>query len=892
MWGVSENTGAAVGDAMKVIKPQKLGVLTRTFEHERQAYLGVGIAAFVPMRQTRQLLSEVSMWKFLPEELGEDLVIDAGMPKSRGEYLVTGRAYPPGGHAASTCPVRAQVGPLDKALSVIGDRVWDRGVPTEPALFEELRLGWAASFGGEGCAENPRGKGMPPEEGSDAPHRLPNVEWPGQLVRSPQERPAPAGFGPLDFSWPQRFSRAGTYDGAWLKERFPGYAADIDWRIFNVASDDQHLDGFFRGDESYRFEGLHPEGVIEGQLPLLQTRCFIDQAKGEGSEFREVAMRLSTAWFFPHAERAVLVFHGSIEVGEDDAADVLRLMIAGEELGQAREVSHYEAVLAKRLDPEDGYLEALNDGDLTPPGWVDIPDPTQAEMEGLLASEGLMARNMKARRERDHEAARRRVAAMGLDPDEYVPAMEDPEVEKPPADMSQLGAYMKRMDAMAEELKVKAEKERAKAEARARQVCAEAGVRVEDYYSGELPAGPPQFSAAAQLANLEEQLRSAREAGQPMESLEEQFLSEEFRERLIDSERKSRDAYRQMAHHQGVAPRLEGEAAEKVRRAVQQALGAGRSLVGWDLTGADLRGIDLVGECLDHCFLESANLAGMNLAGVSLANAVLARADLSGAVLTGANLSGANLGEADLTETKLDGGANLEGAIFGKAKVCRTDLRQAKMLGADVMGARFEEADLSGADLREVLFLECELGRSRMVGAQLGQATFLKVDASGVDFTEARLEKVVFVESIGRGAVFRNAGAENLRVVKDSDFAGADFVGAMLRDANLRGTKLTDADFSGAELGDADLSECELDRAKFYRATAKGARLEKASLKDAQLVSVNLMGGSVQKADLCGADLRGANLFEADFSRVAIDDRTNFTDAHQTRARYLPLRQP
>jgi uncharacterized protein YjbI with pentapeptide repeats len=566
-------------------------------------------------------------------------------------------------------------------------------------------------------------------------------------------------------------------------------------------------------------------------------------------------------------------------------------MIAGEELDQPKPPAHYEAVLRKRLDQEKGHLEALNDADLTPIGWEVIPDATQAEMSALLETEGFMSRNMKKRRAREYEAARKRVAEMGLDPDEYVPPLEEPEIEKPPADMSQLGAYVDRMDEKAAELQAMATKKRAEAEARARQVCAEAGVKFEDYYSGELPSGPPRFSAAAQLKALEAQLNQAREAGMPMKELEEQFLSEAYREQLLQAEIKTRDAYRQMAHHQGAAPQLEGEDAARVRGAVEQALAAGRSLVGWDLTGADLRGLDLVGESLDHCFLESANLAGMNLAGCSLENAVLTRADLSGATLTGANLEGANLGEAQLTDAKFDGGANLKGAIFGKAQLTRTDLRGARLEGADFMQAAFDEADLSGAIGAELLFYETQLGKSRFVGAVLSKATFLKVDVSGVDFTEAHLEGAVFVESTAAGAVFRNAHAENLRVVKDSDFTGADFIGADLRDANLRGTKLDGADLSGATLSEADLSECALEGAKLYRAVAKGARFEKANLTGAQLVSINLMGGSAQKALLGGADLRGANLFQADFSRVYTDERTDFTDALQTQARYLPLRQ-
>ena len=78
---------------MKTIKPQKLGLLTRCYEHEQQFFLGVSVLAFIPLTTEPALLSEVDLWKFCAAELGKEAILDSGIPKSRPEFLVTGKAF-------------------------------------------------------------------------------------------------------------------------------------------------------------------------------------------------------------------------------------------------------------------------------------------------------------------------------------------------------------------------------------------------------------------------------------------------------------------------------------------------------------------------------------------------------------------------------------------------------------------------------------------------------------------------------------------------------------------------------------------------------------------------------------------------------------------------------
>ena len=135
---------------MKTIKPQRLSLVTRCFENERKFYFGISTLAFIDL-SSGALLPEIAMWKFVVEELGKDGVLDAGMPKSNAEFLVTGRAFQPDGEPKETCPVTVKLGGLEKTLYVIGDRFWKGKKQSTPQPFSEMPVTWERAFGGVNC---------------------------------------------------------------------------------------------------------------------------------------------------------------------------------------------------------------------------------------------------------------------------------------------------------------------------------------------------------------------------------------------------------------------------------------------------------------------------------------------------------------------------------------------------------------------------------------------------------------------------------------------------------------------------------------------------------------------------------------------------------------------
>jgi len=857
---------------MKTIKPQNLGLLTRTYEHRRRFFFAVSVLVFIPLGGEADLLSEVALWGFVAAELGKDAVLEAGIPKAKPELLVTGSVYVPGGEAKGGCLVRVRLGGREKLLHVYGDCYWERGIPGEPQPFSSMPLDWAHAFGGEGFANNPEGKGYGPVTvGNDTIHRLPNIRYPSQRFTSPHQQVEPAGFCPIGFTRPQRFAKAGTHDDAWLKEDFPGFARDIDWTIFNLAPPDQWFDDPLRGDEAYLLENMNPsKPLLQGDLPGLVSRCFVNRLTEEGEKFEEITTGLSTVWFFPGQERAILIYQGSCPVLEEDGADILQVVAAAERITEPRPLEHYRLVLAQRLDKEKGHFYTLKDSDLLPRGMAGT-DASMLDSQALLATEDLVRKNIRKRMVREIEKARAIVAGYGLDPDLHGPKM--PEPEEPAPDLEHLPEFMEKIVARGEVRKKAAEQELARKQDELEKLFTELGMdfNVIRQEIAVKPQGPPAFNAQARIDALKELALTLRKQGSEATELEAYLADEAFCNRLIESERQLKRSYRFTAHQQDAAPSMTGEKSQLVRRAITEAYEKGQSLDFLDLTGADLSGMDLHGANFEGSFMESVNLDGANLEECNFRNSVMAHASLKGTRLNNANLDGANLGAARLIDAELSF-ANLCNAIMVKADLSGAVCRNAQLKGANCSEAIFKNADFSEIQANQLMLMESDLKGLTLTGAFLEQSVFLKVDIAGVDFSGAFLKSAVFLGARGEGARFQKADMTNVRFVEHCTLEAADFTEACLNKANLRGSNLKGSDFTRARLDDADLSESDLSDTKFYRAVAREARFVKANLNNAVMISMNAMNASFQRSDIRGADLRGANLYQVDLARVRSND--------------------
>lgn len=875
---------------MKLLKTQRIAYLQRIIERDQRFHLCVGAALYVPMDNVRNLLPEPALWKCAAAALGAETPLDEMVAKSRGEFLVAGSAFAAGGAARKVVGVRVRVGDLEKKLTVIGDRQWGPGGASDPLPFTEMPVTWARAYGGEGHAHNPVGRGLAPVRGpSGLVHALPNVEQPDRLVRRPEDRPHPAGLGPIDITWQPRAGKAGTYDDHWLKNDFPGLARDADWTIYNVAPPDQWLAGFFRGDESWLVEGMHPErAVMEGRLPNAVIRCFVNRtARGA---FTEVPMRVDTVWLFPNQERLVVIYRGVEEVEDDDAPDVDQMLLACEDPAAPRDVGYYGARLDERLHPDHGPAAILREHELMP-DWPVLPVAGVKDDMAALEMKGLLFRNLRKRAVREGLEARERVAALGLDPDLHAPGVPSVEDELPPT-LDDLPRVMREAEREAAEKRAAAEARQQAREVDIRRRFAELGLDytvIEKEMSTPKP-GPPRKTAPEKLQVLQHLAAEARRHGVVVEEIEQMLVDPAFHARLQMTDDGALKNYLSSAHHWTPAARKPPELSAQWREAIARHLQAGGSLAGADLTGLDLSGMDLRGRDLRGALMESTLLTETDLREATLVDAVLTRAELTRTLLSGARLDGANLGGARLEATRLDG-ASLAGAQLFRASFEGADLTGADLRGATLTEARFRASVLRGAVCEKLTFYKVDLSGMDLSGARLAEAVLLECLADGTDFSGAELRQVSIVMSRARGARFVGAAMRNARIQMKVDLTGCDFRRAVMPESNLRDVPLAGADFSGADVTGCDFSGCNLQGAKFVGADARGSRWVRADLSDADLRHADLMEAVLQKATLDGANFRDAGLFAADMARVLVRRPALMDGAHLSKTRVYPKRK-
>lgn len=367
---------------MKITKPKELSLLIRSFGIEQQTYLSCTILVYFDLQDPAQLCKEQDLWKTLPNLLGPGLALDEGMPKPRGEFLVTGSCFAPRGTTVPASEVRVRVGEVEKRLLVFGDRYWRYGCIGQPKPFTSMSIGWENSFGGQGYAENPVGKGIHPVLLADGQTLvpLPNVQSPRQLIGCPKDRPRPCSFGPMDMMWPQRSVKQGTYDNRWLRESWPQLPRDMNYEFFNRAPEDQYLSAYFTGCETIEVVNMHPDHPrILSRLPDARVRCFVtkqlglEHGKDSGNEvFEEVITHIDTLWLFPEILKGVAIHRGTTKILDDEFADLARIHLAWE---RAEDAPH---------SPEFYAEEQRKALDLTVPDLNALPKQAQERLNTAM----------------------------------------------------------------------------------------------------------------------------------------------------------------------------------------------------------------------------------------------------------------------------------------------------------------------------------------------------------------------------------------------------------------------------------------------------------------------------------------------------------------------------
>jgi len=244
--------------------------------------------------------------------------------KPTTDVILHGHAYTPGGKQAIYVDATLKIGEVVKTLRIFGDRFWEQGLIeltiTDPQPFEKMPLIYERAFGGEDKKlrahkniswepRNPIGTGFAVESNNIAGQRLPNIENPKLLIKSWNDRPLPAGFGPIAGNWSPRAEFAGTYDEKWKKERYPLFPNDFNERFYLCSPEDQLPSSHLRGGETVELYNLTPEGRLRFELPRVALAFSTYFFSGEVVDHRPV---VHSVILEPDVPRVVIVWQTTL----------------------------------------------------------------------------------------------------------------------------------------------------------------------------------------------------------------------------------------------------------------------------------------------------------------------------------------------------------------------------------------------------------------------------------------------------------------------------------------------------------------------------------------------------------------------------------------------------
>ena len=906
---------------MKVIKPMMSGLLWRVYRRNGYRMAVTQMVCF-PFGSPDRPLTEPVMWTKIASELPKDTVWDAGIPKDRGELLLSSRAYAPGSVPVESMRVRVRAGTIMKELDIHGDRNWVKTgggwVKSRPEAFLSMPVDYSLSFGGEGYPPNPTGKGF--DENPDRTGLpLPNIESPHFPLVSPQDTTPPAGFGALDLSWSERRLKSGSYQPGEIGKDPPDLPANADWTLNNQAPSDQWLSGFWKGGEEYLLEGLHPDWTRQsGTLPTIRARSFASLAGNPERSFVEIPMHPETVWLFPHLEIGIVIHRGSLPVETDDGSEISSLLLALEDPEDNRPESHYLSFRNRRIarDPDDWSL--YGDAPLLPKRLKDDPQANIGDIQYHLSqpADESSERTKRIIAKKLEEAAAREPIS-GLPPEsqasprigealrsqnrkvgEILKDLESASAETPLGMLEKSRAAQPGREALKQKME---EKIRDAIAAIPDSVLSRQNISREDAISAISTAAPLKKDIEDSFSGerLMERLRSGESSttgNSPLSGDDLETKAKWLQDKLSVLKDKADTLVRSV--HLFSPPPKDPPRAAAGRQKVLDHLKASRDFTGWslrnaDLSRLDLSGCDFSGSDLIGCDFSESNLSGSHLLGVWAAHASLCRADLSRS-----RWDGANLGHADLTGVHAIA-ASFEGSILSGATLSGSNLSGSRFDGSDLSNALFSRVTAKGCSFPEVRFMRIEgtaspsspgtPGRPAgedpsgertlfeevdFSGSDLEKSVFMKSDFLSVDFSSCRLSGATFLDCSGPSTVFDGAVLSKAVFVQSIDFRSSSFQGSDLSGANLRGVNLSGSNFQKSILAGCDGSGGDWQQTRLQGVRAIGARFLKSDLRLADCRSGDFRQAVFQNADLRFSDFSRASLYKACTNGAKVDEST------------------
>jgi len=901
---------------MKVIKPMMLGLLWRTYRRNGHRLSVTGTVCF-PFATPDRPLTEQAMWTILAAECPEETVWDAGIPKDRGELLLSAHGYASGGIPVETRKISVQVGSLRKEIALYGDRFWHKKngewIKSRPEPFRSIPIVYTRSFGGKDYPKNPTGKGFSLDL-EESPVSLPNIESTLFPTISPETDTPPAGLGPLDLAWVERQSRTGQYQPGEIGTDPPELPANADWTLYNQAQSDQWLSGFWTGGESYLLEGLHPEFDRQsGRLPGIRVRAFATLDPSRNRTFVEIPMHPETGWLFPHLEIGVVIHRGSMAIETDDASEVASLLLAAEDPGENRAESHYLAYRNRRdqRSPED--LSLYGDGPLLPLRLEDDPQANIGNVQYHMAHQsdeiGQRTRRILSKKlEKAGKSTQPSPAGAASSPiDEAQSSMEEKlrelrkELENPFSETPFQPGQFK-----TEELKKQMDEKIRDALSRIPDnALSKANLTREGPLSPKASMAPLKKDLENALSStaLKERLMSidgsvpeTDRTTAPLRPANGAFeaISGQVEDNLSALSDKIDTLVRSV--HFFAPPPEDRPHANKGRQKVLEQMKSSRNFRKWSLRGADLSGLDL-SKCdfsesdLIGCDFSESDLTGSLFQGAWASHGRFLQTNLSGSNWDGANaghseMKGVRAIGASFQKTVLSGttfedclldNSRFDGADLSNISISRTRAKGCSFPGARFMrieGALSPSSSQSAGHSERTLFRDVDFS-----GSNLEKSLFMKCDFLAVDFSGCQLPGATFLECCGPSTTFKRAILTKGVFAQSVQFQGSSFGSADLSGANLRGVDLSGSDFRGAILLGTDGSGGNWQHTNLSGVRAIGARFQKTDLRWVDGRWGDFRQAVFLKADLRFANFSGSSLYKGCVTEAQIDDSTLFDQA-------------
>ncbi|MCP3927723.1 MAG: DUF2169 domain-containing protein [Bacteroidetes bacterium] len=899
--------------AIQIFRPLQVGFNNQVLEQNRKFYF-IASAMIGVNLSTGEELIDLNYLQDMFESMGENSLPDMGMPKSNGEFLVSGNFFVPEQQAASGGNVKVRLGESEKELYIFGQRIWKQGLPSKAEEISSMPLDYSKAFGGDGFEKNPDGIGY-----NDG--KFPCIENPKYLVASKGDKPDPAGLSPLYPMLPQRMKYQGTYDSDYKKKYFPGYPEDHDWRYFQCAPPDQWIKDFYKGNESFSLKNMHPEiPLIEGSLPGLYPRCFVNQ-KTEGEElFGELLLNLDTIWFFPEKLLGLLIFRGVLEVEDDEAETISHVLCAYENKSQPpRSLEYYKDAFKKRKNNEDMLLNNLNTQDLIPEGHkcaMELlmemgTEGSEEEQSALLSNIDAKAKAIKKDADDKIENTIQQTENNLKDIDfpeegkiDIRKIIKEPPESRPDPDVKKMN---EKLESIMPGITADGSKKIDMKNFSFNKIDEMVGVleefsdikQKETNNLAKKEAEKAKDQLKKQIATIDNEIEKVKKVAGS--DILDQVKSLEGSKKQINESIKSLEDidFEDVLKTKTTLPRIdEGKVKAQISQADPELMGALQHMQSMKAMGIEEQAIDLDEQIRETMEIVTKNAEeGLQEAEKGFKEGYIicahflddgfsphkdsledVRKKFLTAVSKGESVSGGDWACIDLAGENLDGidlrGAfleqvNFKGASLRNANLSEAILARADLEDADLTGANLEKANVGAVHALRTNFTEANLKSAKLSKGNFTESNFTKANLEDIesfeividqgDFTQAYMPKISFIETNFIETKFIKADMNTSAFIKCS-IEDSDFSESMMNRCAFVETRLINSNFEKADLSNTCFVATEPEKAPMVSLTFKNASLKQANFQNMDMRRLDLTYTNMENAFFGGTDLSEADL--------------------------------